>query len=98
MPAPTRHLALVALSYLVAVAVAGIVLAWLPPWHPIARVAVADVAATVVLFGFSRAFDNSSFYDVYWSLMPMALVPYLAWASSGSARGRRQGERSAPSR
>lgn len=31
---------------------------------------VADILATFVIFAFSRAFRNSSFYDSYWSLAP----------------------------
>lgn len=42
------------------------------------RVALADVVATVVVFGFSRAFDNSSFYDAYWSVAPLVIAPLLA--------------------
>ena len=37
---------------------------------------VADVAATLVIFGFSRAYRNSSFYDAYWSVIPPLLAVY----------------------
>lgn len=40
------------------------------PWNAFA----ADVAATIVIFGFSWKFRNSSFYDAYWSVIPPLLV------------------------
>lgn len=46
--------------------------------HPLAVIAIADIAGTLVIFAFSRAFNNSSFYDPYWSVAPMAIVLYLA--------------------
>jgi len=46
--------------------------------HPLWVVLAADVAGTVVVFAFSRGFSNSSFYDAYWSLGPMAIAVYLA--------------------
>ncbi|TGD84507.1 DUF1295 domain-containing protein [Mycolicibacterium sp. CH28] len=36
----------------------------------------ADVLATLVLFIFSRAYRNSSFYDAYWSVIPPLLLIY----------------------
>ncbi|MGW5524145.1 DUF1295 domain-containing protein [Gordonia sp. NPDC003950] len=35
---------------------------------------IADVLATLVIFGFSRLHHNSSFYDAYWSVIPPLLV------------------------
>lgn len=37
---------------------------------------IADVIATLVIFGFSRAFKNSSFYDAYWSVIPPLFLLY----------------------
>lgn len=37
---------------------------------------VADVVATLAIFGFSRVFDNSSFYDAYWSVAPPLLIAF----------------------
>lgn len=79
VPAPARAHALVALSYAVALGAAWATVALVPAgWDPIARLALADLAATVAIFAFSRAFDNSSFYDAYWSLAPMAIALHLA--------------------
>jgi steroid 5-alpha reductase family enzyme len=41
-------------------------------------VAAADGAATGAIFLFSRVFNNSSFYDPYWSVAPMVIAPGLA--------------------
>lgn len=53
--------------------------------HPLAMLAAADVAGTLVIFGFSVAFNNSSFYDPYWSVGPMVIV--LFWALSPLSDG-----------
>ncbi|MGH8454110.1 MAG: DUF1295 domain-containing protein, partial [Nevskiales bacterium] len=42
------------------------------PWNAF----VADFAATVVIFAFSRFYKNSSFYDPYWSVIPPLLAVY----------------------
>ena len=73
----TRSLAIVAGAYVAAIAVA---VAWLG-WGPTTgRVwldsLIADVLATLVIFGFSRAYRNSSFYDAYWSVIPPLLLLY----------------------
>jgi steroid 5-alpha reductase family enzyme len=42
---------------------------------------VADLLATLVIFGFSRLHHNSSFYDAYWSVLPPLLAVYW-WSES----------------
>jgi len=46
--------------------------------HPIWVALWADVAATLVIFAFSLGFRNSSFYDPYWSVAPLAIALYWA--------------------
>lgn len=78
-----RSLALVTSAYVVAVAAAYVWLfagpstgaLWLDTF-------IADVIATLVVFGFSRAYRNSSFYDAYWSVIPPLLLFYW-WYESG---------------
>jgi steroid 5-alpha reductase family enzyme len=48
--------------------------------HPIWVAALADLAATVTVFVFSMAFDNSSLYDPYWSVAPPVIA--LCWLLS----------------
>lgn len=52
--------------------------------HPLLVALVADAAGTVAIFAFSLAFNNSSFYDPYWSVGPMALGAY--WLAAGGER------------
>jgi steroid 5-alpha reductase family enzyme len=72
----------VLLAYVVAVAVGA---AWLylgpDTGHLWLDGLIADVLATLVIFGFSRAHHNSSFYDAYWSVLPPLLAIYW-WSES----------------
>ena len=77
-------LARVGVAYLVALVVAA---GWLlagpgtgPGWLD---ALIADLLATVVVFCFSRAYGNSSFYDAYWSVAPPLLLAY--WWATGPA-------------
>lgn len=75
----------VVLAYAAAGAVAAIVAALAGPRSPWVVVALADAAATVAVFAFSRALDNSSVYDPYWSVAPMVIAPALALGAGGEA-------------
>jgi steroid 5-alpha reductase family enzyme len=56
----------------------GVAVAALPllPWSPLVNALVMDLIATVVIFGYSRWYGNSSLYDAYWSVIPPLLVGY----------------------
>lgn len=87
MPEPSsrgRAFTRVAVAYAVALVVAILVGALLGSQHPIASAAGADVAATLVIFLFSVAFDNSSFYDPYWSVAVPPIAVYWALGSDVS--------------
>ncbi len=76
MSAPTSARRVVLVVYGLATLL-GIAAAWpLTDWHPLARTALADAVATIVVFAASRLFDNSSLYDPYWSVLPIALAAY----------------------
>ena len=45
--------------------------------HPLWRVALADLTATIVVFVGSRRANNSSIYDPYWSLIPIAIAAWF---------------------
>ncbi|HUL60408.1 MAG TPA: DUF1295 domain-containing protein [Anaeromyxobacteraceae bacterium] len=78
-----RVLAAVALAY-AAAAVAALAAGWaVRGRHPILVAAVADVAATLVVFAFGVAHDNSSLYDPYWSVAPVPIAAW--WAAVGDA-------------
>lgn len=65
-------------AYVACLAAAAAVL-WLWPLPAPWNAWVADVVATLVVFGFSRAYRNSSFYDAYWSVIPPLLAVYWFW-------------------
>ena len=71
-------------AYVAALAVACAWLWWGPDsaWLWLDTL-VADLLATLVVFGFSRWYGNSSFYDAYWSLAPPLLLLYW-WAQAGA--------------
>lgn len=71
--------ALVGFAYVIAHVAAGAIAgAMQGAFHPLVIVAAADLGATIVVFAFSRAFDNSSFYDAYWSVAPVSIAWWLA--------------------
>lgn len=75
-------------TYAVALSVAVLVVRLARVSHPLAVVALGDVAATVTVFLASRAADNSSLYDPYWSVKPAVVAGYylsLAWPAPGSS-------------
>ncbi|WP_185975882.1 DUF1295 domain-containing protein [Mycolicibacterium sp. 018/SC-01/001] len=77
-----RSLSIVTLAYVLAVAVAAAWLLWGPGTGRLwLDTLIADVLATLVVFAFSRAYGNSSFYDAYWSVIPPLLLFY--WWSQG---------------
>ena len=71
----------VLVAYVVALAVA--VQVALACWAegPVLATFWADVAATVLVFGFSLLYRNSSFYDAYWSVAPLAIVVLWWWVA-----------------
>lgn len=73
------------LAYAVALATAIVVAHAVPAERPLWIAAWGDVAATLVVFAFSFGFRNSSFYDAYWSLAPIAIAVY--WISSAESIG-----------
>jgi steroid 5-alpha reductase family enzyme len=71
----------VGLAYLLAF-VAALAVVALTNQSPLPAAFYADIAATLVVFGFSVVFRNSSFYDAYWSVAPPVLAGY--WWISGT--------------
>jgi steroid 5-alpha reductase family enzyme len=65
-----------AAAYVLALFAAIVTARSFPGSSPLFTAAAADLVATVVVFAFSVAFNNSSFYDPYWSVAPMALALY----------------------
>ncbi|WP_292980411.1 DUF1295 domain-containing protein [Mycobacterium sp.] len=83
MRTKAHSLALVALAYIVAIAVGAAWLVWgVHTGRMVLDTLVADLLATLVIFVFSRSYRNSSFYDAYWSVIPPVLLCYW-WSQSG---------------
>jgi steroid 5-alpha reductase family enzyme len=75
-----------AVAYLAALAAALVAGRLLTGRSPILVAGVGDVVATVVVFAFSVAHDNSSVYDPYWSVAPVPIALYWAAGGAGGAR------------
>ena len=77
-----KAFALCALAYVLALFVA-IALGYVSrELHPILIVFIADIGATLVIYTFGRIFQNTSFYDAYWSLAPLAIALYWVLGTS----------------
>ncbi len=82
VPIPPRGRAYIAsaAAYAAALLVAAVV-AHLSPFDSLWTGALADAAATLVVFVFSLSLSNSSLYDPYWSVAPPVLFAY--WLAQG---------------
>ncbi|MEU8896174.1 DUF1295 domain-containing protein [Nocardia sp. NPDC048505] len=82
----TESIARVGLAYVLAFAAGGAWLAWGPETpYLLLDGLIADLIATLVVFGASRLHRNSSCYDAYWSVLPPLLM--LAWWLEIGAHG-----------
>jgi len=86
-----RAYGLFAFAYMVALVVAAVAAFAFDLLHPILVALIADVAATLVIFAFSTTYANSSFYDPYWSVAPIAIAVFWAmWAENADIDIHRQ--------
>ncbi len=75
---------IVTATYLIAVLAAAASWLALESLDPLIRALIADSIATLVIFGFSMLFANSSVYDPYWSVAPPVIaVVWIAGAWEG---------------
>jgi steroid 5-alpha reductase family enzyme len=81
----SRGLVVVVAAHLVALAVAGAAWWALAGWDTIPRTAAADAAGMLTMFCFCFCFKNTSLFDAWWSLAPIALV--WTWFSAASEVG-----------
>ena len=75
----SKDLYWVALAYILAICLAAAVVIMVDEPSPLLKAFYADVAATLVIFGFGTVFRNSSFYDPYWSVTPPILLLYWGY-------------------
>ena len=60
--------------YVLAILSAILVARLFSEFHPLVMIAAGDFAATIVVFLFSVALNNSSAYDPYWSVKPIVIA------------------------
>ena len=77
-----------AATYLLALCVAVPVARAAHLGHPLADLGLGTLVATIVVFAISLAVDNSSIYDPYWSLQPVAIAGYYLWVGRGALDAR----------
>ncbi len=82
--ATVKDLLIVTLAYIVAIAAALVYFVLAAEPSLLLRLFIADIIGTAVIFGFSLAFRNSSFYDPYWSVAPIVLVFGFWWDQDGA--------------
>ena len=64
-------------AYVVAISAGYIIFLVCPStFSPVLSSLIADLGATLVIYLFSLGFNNSSFYDPYWSVIPFVLALY----------------------
>jgi steroid 5-alpha reductase family enzyme len=88
--APRRDLLVMTLAYVAALMAAVYVGRTVSGLHPLVVAGAADLAATVVIITFSVAYDNTSFYDAYWSVAPPCLAAYWVLGAPGDVSTTRQ--------
>lgn len=66
------------LIYIMAILAAVLTAGSFKDFHPLLMIAAGDIAATLLVFIFSVAMNNSSAYDPYWSVKPIVIaIAYL---------------------
>jgi steroid 5-alpha reductase family enzyme len=79
---------LCAVAYVAAAAAAWAAGRYLGGGSPLWTAAAGDAAATIVVFIFSVALDNSSMYDPYWSIAPVPIALYWLVVCGGGLTAR----------
>jgi steroid 5-alpha reductase family enzyme len=69
-------LSIVWFAYILAFLLSWAILTYIPISNDLVHMAVADFAATVLIFLFSLFLRNSSMYDAYWSVYPLFIAGY----------------------
>jgi len=75
----TNSLIIVFIGYLATITACILIYPFFSHYHPILTALILDVFATIMIFGLSVIFNNSSFYDPYWSVTPIPIVIFWVW-------------------
>ena len=76
MTKKTRGLLTVLLAYIIAIFTGFISILFTNNLSNMLQILIADILATFVIYSFSVAYKNSSFYDPYWSVVPPVIAFY----------------------
>lgn len=76
------------LAYALAILAAYICIDFISSDSLILQFFIGTFVATLVIFGFSKFYNNSSFYDPYWSVQPMVISVALVIMSAESLQPR----------
>lgn len=76
MTKKTRGLLTVLLAYIIAIFIGFISILFTNNLSNMLQILIADILATFVIYSFSVAYKNSSFYDPYWSVIPPVIAFY----------------------
>ena len=86
----SQSFAICLLTYVLAILAGVVVVIWTSGMNDLIRIGLADIATTVVVFIFSFNFRNSSLYDPYWSVIPIAIAIFWIIQATGSPNQIRQ--------
>ena len=75
-------------AYMAALVVAIVVVRSTGLSGALVQLGLGTLVAMVFIFAASVALNNSSMYDPYWSLQPLAIAGYYLWLGWGSLNGR----------
>jgi len=84
MTVKTKGLLTVLFSYILAIGLGIVSILYTQHLGGMWQIFIADVIATFVIYGFSVAYRNSSFYDPYWSVIPPFILLFWIWKQNFS--------------
>ena len=79
MTVKTKGLLTVLFAYILAIGLGIVSILYTQHLGNMWQIFIADVVATFVIYGFSVAYKNSSFYDPYWSVIPPFILLFWIW-------------------
>lgn len=79
MTIKTKGLLTVLFAYILAISLGVFSITYLQDYGYMMQIFIADVVATMVIYGFSVLYKNSSFYDPYWSVIPPFILLFWIW-------------------
>ena len=79
MTTKTKGLLTVLFAYIMAIGLGYLSISYTLHLGDMFQVFIADIIATFVIYGFSVAYKNSSFYDPYWSVIPPFILLFWVW-------------------